>query len=148
MDAYDTYVIQCKGKEALPTELNRPEKWTGFFEQSDSDKGNENDNSKNTKMRKKKPIGPEIQLLKFILPLWRRGVITTTKLDEGTSQTSTGFRQSRPEEAQPDFAVSNRSHAPDSGGGGFDEDDYASLQARYLMPHICKKVELAGGITV
>ena len=44
--------------------------------------------------------------------------------------------------------ASNGSHTPDSGGGGFDEDDYVSLQAGYLMPHICKKVELVGGITL
>ena len=97
------------------------------------------------------PIRPEIQSLESILPLWRRGVIdeeTTTKSDEGASRTSTGFRQSRPEEARPDFAASNGSHTPDSGGGVFDEDDYASLQARYLMPRIREKVELAGGITL
>lgn len=36
LDAYDTYVIQCKGKATLPTDLNRPEKWTGSSEQPDS----------------------------------------------------------------------------------------------------------------
>ncbi|KAL3765684.1 hypothetical protein ACHAW5_006364 [Stephanodiscus triporus] len=36
LDAYDTSVIQCKGKGTSPTDLNRPEQWTWFFEQSDS----------------------------------------------------------------------------------------------------------------
>jgi hypothetical protein len=57
LDAYDSYIIKCKGKETLPTELNRPEKWTGFFEQSDFDKGTENGNSGNAKTRRKKPPG-------------------------------------------------------------------------------------------
>ena len=36
LDAYDTYVIQCRVKATLPTDLNRPKKWTGSFEHPDS----------------------------------------------------------------------------------------------------------------
>ena len=38
LDAYDTFVIQRKGKDVLPTDLNRPDKFICFVEQSNSEK--------------------------------------------------------------------------------------------------------------
>lgn len=57
LDAYDTHVIQREGKDILPTDLNRPEKWSCFVEESDSDEGIHKVDSGITKTRKRRSPG-------------------------------------------------------------------------------------------
>jgi hypothetical protein len=54
LDAYDTFVLQRKGKGILPTDLNRPEKFACFVEQSNSEKCVDNDESEYAKTRKRR----------------------------------------------------------------------------------------------
>jgi len=54
LDAYDTFVIQRKGKDVLPTDLNRPDKFICFVEQSNSEKCVDDDYSGYTKTRKRR----------------------------------------------------------------------------------------------
>jgi len=54
LDAYDTFVIQRKGKDVLPTDLNRPDKFICFVEQSNSEKCVDNDESEYAKTRKRR----------------------------------------------------------------------------------------------
>ncbi len=54
LDAYDTFVIQRKGKDVLPTDLNRPDKFICFVEQSNSEKCVDDDDSGYTKTRKRR----------------------------------------------------------------------------------------------
>mmetsp|Transcript_26188 Transcript_26188/g.56211 ORF Transcript_26188/g.56211 Transcript_26188/m.56211 type:complete len:1361 (-) Transcript_26188:477-4559(-) len=53
-----------------------------------------------------------------------------------------------PKDAQPEIVTSNKSCVSNSTACNYDEDDYATLHQRYLMPRIRQKVALAGGITL
>ncbi len=54
LDAYDTFVIQRKGKDVLPTDLNRPDKFICFVEESNSEKCVDDNDSGCTKTRKRR----------------------------------------------------------------------------------------------
>ena len=86
---------------------------------------------------------------------------TTTTKPGGTMGSRPSTTMRRPMRGRiiaaprPDNATSNGDHGHHDGGddgaaaaGPFDEDDYSSLYARYLMPRTRTNVELAGGMTL
>ena len=55
MDAYDASVVAKRTRKGIkPSELNRPEKWSWLFENSDAEGGSDDDRAERKRKRRRK----------------------------------------------------------------------------------------------